>query len=223
MAKARKWDAQRKLENLPLYLSEYAFAWYTLLIKDDPGLPYDYDMVIKLMNEQFLPPDRSNTARAELAKLKQGKEQTRTFLLKVRKLCHEVDPDMKESEIVYWVGHCLNPHISREVEKNSPETVADYEKLVRRVETSYQIHPDEDNSLKQEMLDFMDELRKDMRNLRVRERNTREAPAPPIRRDEKHPNFFAGQKRGYNNYGRQYTPNAGNGNQSFQVRSNPLP
>ena len=235
IAKARKWDATRKLENLPMYLSEYAFAWFTLLIKDDPDLLNQYEQVIKLMKEQFLPPDRSNTARAELAKLKQGKEQTRTFLLKIRKLCHEVDPEMKESEIMYWMGHCLNPYISREVEKNSPESVTDYEKLARKVETSYQIHPDENNSLNNEMMDFMAEMRKDMRNLRMRERDTREIYTPPARRDEKHPNYFAGQTGGYTpyrpnnqaNYPRAY-PNTqqqskNNGNPGPMNRGNPIP
>lgn len=222
VARARNWNNQRKLENLPLYLTDSAFSWYTLLVKDDPDLN-EYEEVIELMKEQFLPCDRTNTARAELGKLKQGREPTRTFLLKVRKLCQEIDADMKESEIMFHMGNCVNPYIAREVEKSSPECVTEYERLAKKIEASYLIHPDEESDKIDkltEKIDFMlmSSRQNDVpRDLKQWANGGRDTIAPVARREEKHPNFFAG-RNGYKVYDRQSYGNQRNGGNSSYPR-----
>ena len=192
VSKARKWDDQRKLENLPLYLTDSAFEWFTIFSRDDPHAAANYHEVICKMKDQFLPYDRANTAKEELKHLKQTDEPTRSFLVKVRKLCYEADPHMRESEIIYHMSSCIKTSIARKIIE-PPDTVEEFEKLVRKIETNQQRHAP-DSSADEKISSFIRDIRNEMREMSMRVGGGRDATPRPQTR-ERHPRFFADSSR----------------------------
>ena len=126
-ANAYGWPDEAKVIKLPLYLSSYARDWYTVYVSiaDEDGL--GLDELKDRMKDFFLLSSYDDYLRDELAKRKQGPDETvANYILAKRALCFRLDASMESKEIVRYVYDGIKPEIARMLFAQCP---ADFDAL----------------------------------------------------------------------------------------------
>jgi len=142
-AMANGWHSDRKKAKYPSFLQDTAREWYNLNVRDGPLKESSYEDQIKELKKYFSGgKEDEDVLRDELDSTKQGKSDVSRHILRVRSLCHKIDPKMKDSEVIRFIVKGMDSTISREIYlRSEPATVDELEERARKIEISLNKFP----------------------------------------------------------------------------------
>ena len=139
VAKALKWDESTKRDKFPNYLADAGEEFHYIYVDcpDDDDKPENWEALKKAFLDHFMRGDYKSHLSKELrSRKKDPNESMVVYITAIQTICHDLDENMSQVQIVEYCLNGLDPDIAAQIQLFNPDNVSHLLMCAKNVELS---------------------------------------------------------------------------------------